>query len=271
MKVFVVLFLLINSWAAIALNPSRTYAVRPSDYGLNYEEITIKTSDNVSLKAWLFKPAEVSYKMIILSDDGDGNMADLIEIATNFVSLGYNVLTYDYRGYGESDEFSINPKFYIYSQFEKDLNGAIDYVKKYQSKCRTVNLYGTGLGASLSIAIGAVRCSEISKIIADSPYSTLDDVQKAIKTATGTDVLLPLGFDKNLFEPVYSLEAKGASLNGIFIIYGKNDVVYNDDMVKKIAKIRGSITSTYMVKNADHLTTFSSDKDEYFKQVKAFL
>jgi len=271
MKILACIALVLSSMWASALDPSLTYAATPADYGLNYEEVSIKTSDNLNLKAWLFKPSEVSYKMIILSDDGTGNMADLIEVATNFVSLGYNVLTYDYRGFGQSDAFNINPSFYIYTQFALDLNAAMDYVSKYHSKCRTVCLYGQGLGASLSLAIGATRCSEISKIIADSPYSTLDDVQKAIKTATGTEVKLPLGFDKNQLEPMYALAAKGASLNGILIIYGKIDPVYNSDMVKKIDGLRGSITSTYVVKDADHTSTFSTNKDEYFKQIKAFL
>jgi len=271
MRSLLFIALLFSAMWASALDPSLTYAVTPADYGLNYEEVSIKTSDNLNLKGWLFKPSEVSYKMIILSDNGEGNMADLIEVATNFVSLGYNVLTYDYRGFGQSDAFNINPEFYIYTQFALDLNAAIDYVSKYHSKCRTVCLYGQGLGAALSLAIGATRCNEISKIIADSPYSTLDDVQKAIKATTGKEVKLPLGFDKNQLEPKFALEAKGASLNGILIIYGKNDPVYNGDMVKKISGLRGGITKTYMVKEADHTSTFSTDKEGYFREIKAFL
>lgn len=271
MKSLVFIALLLSATWASALDPSLTYAATPADYGLNYEEVSILTSDEVHLKGWLFKPSEESFKMIILSDDGNGNMADLIEIATNFVSLGYNVLTYDYRGYGQSDAFNINPSFYIYTQFARDLNAAIDHVQKYYSRCRSVSLYGQGIGASLSLAIGATRCADISKIIADSPYSTLDDVQKSIKANSGTEVKLPLGFDKNQLEPMYALQSKGASLNGILIIYGKIDPVYNNDMVKKIDGLRGSITKTYVVKDADHTTTFTNNKEEYFKQVKAFL
>lgn len=262
---------LLISFSAFSLNPSREYAVTPADYGIDYEEVSITTSDNLTLKGWYFTPKEISYKMIIISDDGVGNMADLIEIATNFVSLGWNVLTYDYRGFGESDEFEINNNFYIYSQFEKDLNAAIDYSRKSHSKNRTLALYGQGIGASLSLAIGAIRSGEISKIIADSPYSTLDDVQKAIKETEGKDVLLPLGFDKNMLEPVYALEAKGGSLNGILVIYGKDDPVYNGDMVKRITKIRSKITQTYVVKDATKDNTFTADKESYFRTIKDFL
>ncbi|NLL27515.1 MAG: alpha/beta hydrolase [Bacteroidales bacterium] len=271
MKAIFFSLLTVFSVSIFALNPSAKYSVTPADYSLNYEEVTIKTSDNVNLKAWLYKPAEVSYKMIILSDDGNGNMADLIEIATNFVSLGYNVLTYDYRGFGESDPFDIHPDFYIYTQFALDLNAALDYVRKFHSKCRNVFLYGQGIGASLSLAIGATRCNEISKIIADSPYSTLESVQKAIKSATGKDVKVPLGFDKAQLEPKFALQSKGGSLNGILLIYGKLDPVYNASMIKEISGIRSSITKTYVIKNADQTTTFTTSKEDYFKQIKSFL
>ena len=46
---------------------------------------------------------------------------------------------------------------------------------------------------------------------------------------------------------------------------------YNGDMVKKISGLRGGITKTYMVKEADHTSTFSTDKEGYFREIKAFL
>ena len=94
-KSIVLILALLFSFAAFSLEPSREYAVTPADYGIDYDEVTIQTSDNMNLHGWYFKTKETSYKMIIISDDGNGNMADLIEIATNFVSIGYNVLTYD--------------------------------------------------------------------------------------------------------------------------------------------------------------------------------
>ncbi|MCX7696184.1 MAG: alpha/beta hydrolase [Bacteroidales bacterium] len=257
--------------ALFSLNPVREYATTPADYGLKFEEVSIKTSDNYVLYGWLYKPNQEVYKLIILSDDGDGNMADLIELASYFVSLGYNVLTYDYRGYGKSQDFEIKPDFYIYAQFEKDLNAAIDYVKKYHSRNRTIHLYGKGIGAGLSLAVGAMRCSEISRIIADSPYSTLDDVQKAIKQVTGKEVKLPLGYDKNMLEPYFALQSKGASLSGILLIYGKEDPIYNETMMKKIAKTRPSLVQMEGIKKSTYENTFSINKEEYYNLIKKFL
>jgi len=270
-KVVFVSVLMVLVCHAHALNAVKEYAHTPADFGLTYEEVSITTDDNLKLKGWLFLPKTTSFRMVIISHDGDGNMAKMIEIASQFTSIGFNVLTYDYRGFGGSDDFNINNDFYIYAQFEKDLNAAIDYVKRYHSKNRNINLYGVGLGASLSLSIGAVRCDIISKIIADSPYLTLEDVKAAIKTHYGKDVLLPLGFDKMLLEPKHALASKGASLNGILIIAGDKDPVYTVKVAREIAKIRSKISSVFVVKGATIETTFSTDKNEYFKQVKSFL
>lgn len=253
-----------------ALNPSRTYSITPSDYGMTFDTVKITTEDNLTLYGWFFKTTEASIKVMIMSDDGEGNMADNIELASNFISLGYNVLMYDYRGYGKSADFTINSNFFIYAQFQKDIEAAIDYIKKYQAKMRSINLYGIGIGAGLSLAVGANH-TEVSKIIADSPYDNFENIKKIIKEAKGTDALFPLGYNKNYMEPTYALESKGGTLAGILFIAGEDETVFTEKISKELSKIRSSISSTYIVKDATASTTFSSNKSKYFDEIKNFL
>jgi pimeloyl-ACP methyl ester carboxylesterase len=269
-KTFAILIIFFTYISVQALNPSRTYSITPADYGMTYDTVKITTDDNIVLFGWFFKTTEASTKVMIMSDDGEGNMADNIELASNFISLGYNVLMYDYRGYGKSADFTINNNFFIYSQFQKDIEAAIDYIKKYQAKMRSVNLYGYGIGAGLSLAVGANH-TEITKIIADSPYNNFENVGKIFKEVNGTDLLFPLGFNKMYMEPTYALESKGGTLAGILIIAGEDETIYTEKMAKDVAKIRSSITSTYIVKDATKSTTFSSNKSKYFDQIKSFL
>jgi hypothetical protein len=254
------------------LHPSRDYSATPSDFGMNYEEVNIQTEDKLILKGWFFNNKQTPAKAIIISDDGEGNMADMMEIASNFISLGYNVLTYDYRGYGKSADFQINPNFYIYSQFEKDLNAAIDFVKKYHSACKSVHLYGLGIGAGLALSVGANR-PEITKVVADAPYLTFEFIQKQIKDIKGIDVLLPMGYNKVTMEPKYALEEKGNQLTGILLITGENNEVYSTKSIKEISKIKGGISSVYIVKGASNTITenFAMNKSAYFEEIRKFL
>lgn len=264
-------FICVISIRVHALNPSKTYAATPADYGMDYKEVSIETSDKLMLKGWFFNSKGNPCKTIILSDDGDGNMADMIEIASNFLSLGYNVLTYDYRGYGQSADFQINTKFYIYSQFEKDLNAAVDFVLKYHSTCKIIHLYGLGVGAGLSVGVGANR-REVSKVIADSPYGTFETIQKQYKDVKGVNYLLPLGYNKVNMEPQYALETKGDQLTGVLFIAGELNDVYTQKSIKELAKIKSGISSLYIAKGASMISdNYTSDKAAYFNAIRKFL
>lgn len=269
MKTVVVFFSLMASIVVYGLNPVRSYSVLPSDFGLAYEEIKIKTSDGINLNAWYFPATKTSYKIMVLSDDGNGNMSDLLEHVGLFLSLGYHVLTYDYRGYGKSDDFEIKPNFYIYAQFHKDLNAVVDYLKKERTSIPKIHLYGIGIGAGLSIAVAANR--NLGTVIADSPYTTLELAQQRIKEATGQDVLIPMGYDKNELEPKYALQSKGGQLNGVLLIVGEDDKIYPTKDIRELAKIRSAITSIYIVKNSDGTNNMKVNKEKYLEEIKKFL
>jgi uncharacterized protein len=271
-KILFSIALLLSVVYGYSLNPSKTYAAKPSDFGLTYEEISITTSDNLVLKGWLYKPQTPSIKMIILSGSGDGNMADEIEIASNFVTLGFNVISYDYRGYGESADFTINNNFFIYAQFEKDLNATIDYVRKYHSKMKIVDLWGKQVGAGLSISVACNRkTNEIFQVIADSPYSTLESIKKNFKDFAGKDVLLPLGFNKYMIEPYYALESKGTAIYNALLIAGETETVYSVGVIKELNKVQKSRTQTLIIKGVNTSETFSKDKNKYFEDIRSFL
>lgn len=272
MKKIILLFFAVNLLLISnlnALSPVRTYSVKPSDFGMKYEEIKIKSEEGIMLNAWYFPSSQTSYKIMVLSDDGSGNMSDLMEQVSVFLSLGYHVLAYDYRGFGASSDFEIKPNFYIYSQFQKDLNAVVDYLKKEKTSIPKIHLYGVGIGAGLSIAVGANR--NLGTIIADSPYTTFELAKTRLKEAKSLDVLVPLGYNKVECEPKYALESKGAQLSGILFIVGDKDLVYTPKDIKELAKIRSGISSTYTVKNSNGDNNLSVDKEKYLAEIKDFL
>lgn len=260
----------------IGLMAEAEYAITPEDYGLNFEEIRIETPDKkedgtaLTLFGWHLIPAEkLSKKGVIIASNGQGNMANSLEYAGIFLGMGYHVFMFDYRGYGQSDAFKVNPKFYIYAQFGTDLNAVVDYVKKYFATL-TITMYGQGIGAGLALGISANNV-KVNNVIADAPYTTLETIEKRYKEFTGGKIMMPLAFDKALIEPLNALEVKGDHLRGIMLISGaKGDYVTTAD-IASIAEKKKKITTIYTVPNVNNDENFSSNKDQYFKEVKAFL
>lgn len=269
-RVLLLIMLVAAQYSFAQLAPSNEYAVSPADFGMNYQDVEIATQDGMKLKGWFFKPTNPSKRVIIISDDGTGNMADNIEIISNFLSIGYHVLAYDYRGFGESSEFEINPKFYIRSEFTKDMISAINWCKKYQAKLTAVDLYGIGMGAGLSIAVGCNN-TNIRYVIADAPYYSLEHMRKKMSDVEGTELMMPMGYNKIEMEPKYSLVEKGKHLDGILIIYGETDLVIGPEEFKMFSK--GSVTkvSSFEVEGVVNEETFTNGKDVYFDHIKKFL
>ncbi len=269
-KIIVSLFCSVVAVSAFALNPVREYAVTPDEYGIEYEEKKITTEDGVTLNAWWFKPQNKSgAKAIIIADDGDGNMADNIELITKFTSLGYHVLAFDYRGYGKSDDFKINPKMICYPQFEKDVKAVMDHVKKNHASMSS-NLYGKGIGASLLLAAAANR-TDVRKVIADTPFLKLETYKAAVKAKRSEDLIVPIGYNKFFMEPFFALTEKGAHLYGILLISGEKDDVITPDDMKELAKLQKSITQYKMIKGVGAADTYNTDKDAYFGLLQTFL
>ncbi len=97
-KIFILLIVAFWCSSASALNPSKEYKVKPEKYGMTYKEERISTKDGATINAWFFENTKKTTNWMIISGSGDGNMSDDIEIAGQFLSAGWNVCMYDYRG-----------------------------------------------------------------------------------------------------------------------------------------------------------------------------
>jgi pimeloyl-ACP methyl ester carboxylesterase len=192
-------------------------------------------------------------------------MADNIEICGQFLSAGWNVCMYDYRGYGSSSEFEIDPETYIYPQFLNDLNAVCDYLRKSRAITK-FDLYGLNIGAGLSLGVGCNR-PETRKIIADGSWTGLENMKKKYKELKSKDVIIPFGYDKT-FEPMYACDKMRPSLKGVLLIVSAQDTFLGPNDMKLLK----CSTQTYIVTGSSgNDENFSSDKNMYFQKVSKFL
>jgi uncharacterized protein len=264
-SLFAVIAAFLFAGQVLALNPSREYKVTPDKFGMTYKEELVKTPDGATLNAWFFTAPQKSTNWIVMSGSGDGNMADQLEIVNSFLSAGYNVATYDYRGYGKSSDFKIDPDLFIYPQFIVDLNAVLDYLRKSRAITK-FDLYGLNIGAGLSIGVGANR-PETKRIIADGPWTSLEAMKSKYKSKMSKDVTMPFGFDKN-HEPVYAFDKPKGTGKSVLIIVSAQDPLIGPADVKSLK----GVTEVHIVKNSpSNSENFATDKNAYFEKVSKFL
>jgi pimeloyl-ACP methyl ester carboxylesterase len=268
------LTMVLGASAAMALNPSREYKQLPDKYGMTYEEEDVPTADGATLKAWYFPATETkTTQLMLMCHNGEGNMADYLRKVDQFRTKGYNVVIFDYRGYGKSSDFEIDNNMFIYPQFQDDVKAMIDFCRgKY---VQAFNIYGWGMGAGLGLGIGWNR-NEIKKIIADTPFLSMEDLEKRFST-WDTPMEVPFaGYDKK-FEPLYALDVAPTVLkNGykqVLLIIGSNDILFKVDDMKTLQKKQPKVVAKdiYVVTNPDRIDNFLVDKAAYFKVMLDFL
>ncbi len=138
--------------AAKAINPEREYKWTPDMRGLKYSEYQVMTTDNFTINVWEYGlPDSVkSNRTIILVGTDAGNMSYLIWQAKAFVSKGFRVIAFDYRGFGKSSDFAINKDFLFYTEFGLDLNSVIRAAREKYPTVK-IGLYSLSMGTHVSL------------------------------------------------------------------------------------------------------------------------
>jgi len=257
---------------AYAIKPDKTYIKNPKDLGLEYESVLIKTLDGYDLSGWLVQSKRDNSKgTIIFSGPDAGNKSYLLDLIPIYIHDGYNVMLFDYRGFGESQDFDIDADMLIYAEFLDDLNSVIDYVKSKAEK--NIVLFGISMGAAISLGVAGQR-NDISTVIADGAYTTTDKVlanlhQKFMAEGNSRRLKKPDNFPSNAL-PINAV-AQVKSTN-IFLLTGSEDKVTTPEMaVELYTKCPSPQKSLWIAAGATHGRIAQVYGKLYFDNVLAFL
>ena len=209
-------------------------------FDIPFEELTYETDDGNTISALLFK-AEKSKGVIYYHHGNAGSLESWGIKAIDFISNGYDVLIYDYRGYGKSTGKIKNEKM-LYSD-------AVMIYKKllYDYKEREIVIYGTSLGTG--IAAKLANDNHPSKLILETPYYNFYDVSKFHYPYLPNSILLHYQFRTNKFLPKI--------VSPVYLFHGTEDetVPYNSSV--RLEKLSDNIT-LFTIKDGSHnnLNTF---------------
>ena len=150
-------------------------AEKPENHGIDYEDVTFMSMDGFTrLSGWLIpSTVGIAKRTIICSHGYGGNRhhGEFLLFSKKLAALGYQVLLFDYRNAGESDGKMTT----IGAKEKYDLLGAIEYIKTIGDT--SVVLYGISMGAATSL-LAAGMTKDVEAVIADSPFSDLEDYLK---------------------------------------------------------------------------------------------
>jgi len=261
------------------MKPVLQYPCVPSDFGIIYREVSFKTVDGLTLKGW-FYPAQdtagIANEMIgrvmvvpdslkspireyesstggrptIIICDGDGgNMSFSIFYAYHYFTKGYNVFTFDWRGFGQSDPWNIDEDKLCCAEFLIDYNSAIDFVKSQpEVDPERIGLMGFSTGAYLSFAMIASR-NDISAYIGRALITDFKDLLKNLqKVIPDRKLVAPEKYPEKLLP----IKAAGKVKTPVFLIVGQKDNRTPVWMSEKVYKKLKGPKELWIVQGAEH-------------------
>lgn len=138
------------------------------------EDVWFVTTDGQRLHGWFFQPAaKLSQTTVIYFHGNGGNISNIGWVGERLAARGFNVLVFDYRGYGRS-EGELEDERGLYA----DADAAYEYVVKERGvPSHAIVLYGQSLGTAAVADLAARR--ECGAVILESGLSSGSDMASA--------------------------------------------------------------------------------------------
>lgn len=216
---------------------------------LNFEELTLKVSDDVQLSGILFNANQP--KGIVLHFHGnEQNILDMESLAKPFVYMGYSFVSMDYRTYGKSTGKLSEENLF------SDAKLFLELLEKRGWKQSDIILMGHSIGTGIATQLASI--SNTKALILYAPYYTFKDL------ISEKMPILPIGM--LIKYPLNSAKYMESVNCPVLILHGTLDELVPINHAKKLSRIKGKLIS---IENGKHenLTGF----DEFWVEIERFL
>ena len=218
--------------------PKSLLQTSPDRLGMKFDEIHIPSgsgTEHGDLYGWWIPADDNNAPTLLYLHGNDKNIgyAHDIDRVARLHSMGYNLLTIDYRGYGKSTGGEPE-EFKVY----EDAEAAWTYLIK-QRACdpKRIFIYGHSLGSAVAIDL-AVHHPEAAGIIAESGFTSMINMAKLEYPYLPVEFLLNQRFDS--LEKIHGLKIPILLIHGTWdrlVPYQMSQRLYDNAPQPKTLKL----------------------------------
>jgi fermentation-respiration switch protein FrsA (DUF1100 family) len=245
---------------AITFRPERlTAAEQREPLPAGAEDVWFTSADGVRLHGWYFASSDSHDPTTIIYFHGNGGtIRNVGWLAQSFAQRGFNVLLFDYRGYGVSDGTATDESG-LYLDGESALSFVVN--EKHVSPNRII-LYGQSLGTAVATQT-ATRCT-CGALILESGFSSASSLASRVLPWLPS-WLHSLG--KNRFESARKLQTLHMP---VLISHGDPDLTIPTDEGRALFAAANEPKKLSIFPGAGH-SVFSSAGPAYLDQLEEFI
>lgn len=221
--------------------PTEPTEETPKNWGYNYEDVYFKSSDDTKLHGWFLKPKGQEPKGAMVFHHGNsGAVGYHLGLITWAVNSGYQVLLYDYRGFGKS-EGKVDREGII-----SDAHAAILYLQNRPDvQAKQVFSFGHSLGGAKSLAaIGRNEVPNLAGVVCFAGFSSYQKMARKFAGEFGANLIKDDFSPRDLIEKISPVP--------LLIIHGENDKVVPVEQGKELFEKAKEPKKIFLVKDAGH-------------------
>jgi fermentation-respiration switch protein FrsA (DUF1100 family) len=209
-------------------------------------KLATASGDTISAK---YYPSAGAKFTILFSHGNAEDIGDIESFSHSFRDYGFNVLVYDYRGYGTSEGTPTEEKAY------EDINAAYDFLTgQLKIPADQIIVHGRSLGGAVAVDLAARKT--VKGLILESTFTS------AFRVLTGWRIL---PFDK--FETVEKLKLINCP---VLVIHGKQDRTIHFSHGEELFRAAPGEKDSLWVDKAGHNDLVSNAPVLYMKKITQF-
>lgn len=219
----------------------------PADYGLDYGEVEVQSSDGLRLSAWWVEKDRPRAAILVHGWGADKSGRHVLETAAVYEEAGFDVLMLDLRAHGGSEGERVT----IGYREVRDVEGAVSWLKKRGYDPEQVVLHGWSMGGAA--VLQAAPGTGVAAVLEESAYADLPPLlRERIPDVSGLPPFFTpgiflvgqylLGIDPWAVRPVE--EAGQLSREGVpvMIIHSRDDEVVPFGHAERLAEAHPTAT-----------------------------
>jgi len=229
-----------------------------------YEDKLVETADGIKISTWLMLHKESSKCPTLIYFHGNaGNMGHRLENSIKMLRLsGLNVLTVDYRGYGDSSGAPTEKGLNL------DADAVLDYALNHPKlKGSPLIAFGRSLGGAVAVSLAERRPDRIAAVVVENTFLSIAAMVDALMPgiAFAKNLVLRIGWDSH--DKIQRLKCP------IMFISGENDSLVPPAHMHKLHEVaKKSVFKEFVsVKGGTHNESFVIMGRAYYAKLKEFV
>jgi uncharacterized protein len=152
---------------SLIYSPTHKIERVPVHAGHSFMNLVLETEDHLKINAW-YIPAPQNNGTVLFCRGNKGNLSDDLGIIESWNRCGYNILSFDYRGYGISQGTPSEDGFY------KDARAAYKWLESKNLTKKRFLIHGHSIGGGVASKLAVeVDCDGL---ILESTFTSLKDL-----------------------------------------------------------------------------------------------